>query len=357
VLAVLLPALLKIASPFVTAFVLASVLAIMLHPFKERIRIRIRRPAVASLLTTFMALALLGVLVAGVGITLTGELTNAYSALSRRSLQEGGWPALATRTTERVVDILATRLPIDKEAIRIELIDRMKSVSEYLLRNAGMAVGGVTSLLITTLLVAIFLYFLLRYGSEWIDWLMELSPLDARTDARIIRTVQNSVVANLIGMMAVALSQGLLLILGFWLAGVNSPLLWGAIGGLASIVPVVGALLIWVPVALAYVISGAYWKAVFLTLWGLLIVGSADNVLRPWVVGKRDKQHPMLIALAAIGGTYAFGALGILLGPLLISVAAALLDEIQLLIRQYNARASIVSPPADSPAHSADQGC
>jgi predicted PurR-regulated permease PerM len=77
---------------------------------------------------------------------------------------------------------------------------------------------------------------------------------------------------------------------------------------------------------------GSYWKAVLLGFWGALVVGSVDNVLRPFVVGARDKQHPMLIALAAIGGTYAFGVLGILLGPLVVSLVAALLKEIQELI-------------------------
>ena len=77
---------------------------------------------------------------------------------------------------------------------------------------------------------------------------------------------------------------------------------------------------------------GSYWKALLLGLWGSLVVGSVDNVLRPFVVGAREKQHPMLLALAAIGGTYAFGALGILLGPLVISLAAALLKEIQQLV-------------------------
>jgi predicted PurR-regulated permease PerM len=83
---------------------------------------------------------------------------------------------------------------------------------------------------------------------------------------------------------------------------------------------------------------GSYWKALLLGLWGALVVGVVDNVLRPFVVRARDKQHPMLIALAAIGGTYAFGVLGILLGPLVISLVAALLKEIQELVspsREY----------------------
>jgi predicted PurR-regulated permease PerM len=331
-LAVLIPVILQVAWPFFTPFIVASVLAIMMYPVKEWLRIRMHRPGAASFLTTFATVIILGVIFAIIGITLTGELTDAYNAFSQRSLEEGGWPALVAHTTDRVVDTLATRLPINKEAIRTELIDRMKTASGYLLSNIGVAVGGVTNFVITCLLVTIFLYFLLRYGSDWVNRLAILTPLDPQTSADIIRTVHDSVLANLSGMFAVALAQGLLLSLGFWIAGVQSPLLWGAIGGLASIVPVVGALLIWLPVAIAFFLTGIYWKAIFLILWGTFIAGSADNVLRPWVVGAREKQHPMLIALAAIGGTFAFGALGIILGPVLVSLVAALLKEIQPLI-------------------------
>jgi len=132
-------------------------------------------------------------------------------------------------------------------------------------------------------------------------------------------------------MLAVALAQGALLSLGFWFVGVHSPVLWGALGGIASIVPVIGALLVWVPVAIGFLLMGAYWKALILGLWGFLVVGMADNIVRPLVVGAREKQHPMLVALATIGGTYAFGALGILLGPLMVSLVAAVLKEMQLL--------------------------
>jgi predicted PurR-regulated permease PerM len=337
VVALLLPFLLQIALPFITPFILASVLAIMLNPVKEWLRLRIHRPAAAAALTTFAAVSILGIFLAVVGITLTGELMNAYNALSQRSLEEGGWPALAARTTDRIVDSVATRIPTDKEAIRTELIDRMKNASAYLLRNAGVAVGGMTSAIITFLLVTLFLYFLLRYGSDWVARLASLAPLHSHISANIIRAMRDSVLANLNGMLAVIIGQGLLLSIGFWIAGIQSPVLWGAIGGLASIIPVVGALIIWAPVAIAFLLAGAYWKAAFLGLWGFLIVGSADNILRPWVIGKREKQPPTLIALAAIGGTYAFGGIGIILGPMLVSLIAVLLNEIQHLINPNDA--------------------
>jgi predicted PurR-regulated permease PerM len=198
----------------------------------------------------------------------------------------------------------------------MELLDRMKAITGFLLKNVSTAVGGVTSLLITGVLVAIFLYFLLRHGEDWVERLTVPVPLDPLTTASLLRTVRDSIVANVSGVLAVVVGQGLLLSLGFWLVGLRSPLLWGAIGGLASIIPVVGSPMIWVPVVLGFVFMGSYWKALILGLWCALAVGSVDNVLRAFVVGAREKQHPMLIALAVIGGTYAFGVLGLLLGPL-----------------------------------------
>jgi len=347
-LAMLLPLLLRVAWLFFTPFVLASILAIALNPIKEWLCRLIHRPSLAAFLITFATVLLIGVFLAVAGITLTEELTNAYEALNRQSLEEGGWPALAASTTDRVVETLAPRLPINKEAIRTELIDRMKAVSQYLLSNVGVAVNGITTVVVTFLLVTFFLYFLIRYGSDWIAWLAGFTPLDSRTRANIIRTIRDSVLANLIGMFAVAVGQGLLLSIGFWFLGLHSPVLWGAIGGLASIIPVVGAALIWAPVVIAYLIAGTYWKALFLVLWGFLAVGSVDNVLRPWVVGKRNKQHPMLVALSAIGGTYAFGAMGILLGPMLVSLFAVLLKEIQQLIPPPPIAGESTTQPATS---------
>ena len=327
----LLPFLFQVAWPFLTPFILASILAVVMNPAKEWLSLRINRPRLATFLTTFATVLVVGITLAFASVTITRELTAAYDALSRRSLAEGGWPTLVTNAADRVVDALSTRLPVNKEAIRTELIDRMKDASGYLLSHVGAAVGGVTNIVITGLAVTVFLYFLLRYGRDWIQRLALLTPLDPRSVASIVRAVNDSVIANVNGAFAAAVGQGLFLGLGFWFVGVRSPALWGAVGGLASIIPIVGAPLVWVPVVAGFFLTGAYWKAILLALWGSLVVGSIDNVLRPFVVGAREKQHPMLIALAAIGGTYAFGPMGILLGPLVISLAVALLKEIQAL--------------------------
>lgn len=114
-LAALLPVLLQIAWPFLTSFILAAMIAVMMHPVKEWLNIRIHRPGLATFITTFSTASLLGVLLAGAGFTLTQELTAAYNALSRRSLDEGGWPALVTHTTDRLVEAWLPVCPSTKK--------------------------------------------------------------------------------------------------------------------------------------------------------------------------------------------------------------------------------------------------
>jgi predicted PurR-regulated permease PerM len=331
-LAALLPPLLQMARPFFTAFLLASILAIVLHPANRWLGRRLRRPGVATLVTTVTTVLVLSLLLGFVGLALTQELAANYETLSQRSLQEGGWPALATHSADRVVDAVAVYVPLDRAAIRNHLLEALEGMTVYLRDHVGSAVGGVTSMLITSLLTTIFLYFLLRRGELWLRWLAVWTPLDREVTESLVLTVKNSVMANVNGVFAVVVAQGVCLGLGFWFVGLNSPVLWGAVGGLASIVPFVGSPMVWLPIVLAYALLGNYWLALGLGLWGALIVGSVDDVLRPFVVGAREKQHPVLIALAAVGGTYAFGALGFLLGPLVLSLVVALVKEIQALV-------------------------
>ena len=224
-LAALLPLLLQVAWPFLTSFLLASVLSVVMNPVNQSLIRRLRRPGLATFLTTFATVLVLGVIFAVACFTITKELTAAYDALSRRSLEEGGWPTMVTHIADRGVAALATRLPIDKDAIRAELIDYMKAASGYLLNNIGAAVGGLTSVFITSVLVTVFLYFLLRHGDAWLGQLAVLTPLDPRTTASIRQAVHDSIVANVNGVFAAAVGQGLFLGLGFWFIGVRAPAL------------------------------------------------------------------------------------------------------------------------------------
>jgi predicted PurR-regulated permease PerM len=335
ILVTLLPLVLWMAWPFLTSLFLASVLAILLTPINNRLCLQIKRPGLATFLTTFVTVILLACLITLAGFALTGELKNAYEGLNQRSIDEGGWPALFTHTVDRIADTLAGRLPVDRDAIRTEVFTFAKSAAGYLLNKVGAAIGGVASVFITGFLVALFLYFLLRYGEDWLRWLGAVMPLDPPITANLFQVVRRSIVANVNGVLAVAVAQGIALSLGFWLLGLRSFVLWGFFGALASVIPVVGTSVVWVPIVIVFIFAGSYWKAVILAAWCGLVVGSVDNVLRPFVVGAGEKQNPALSGLAMIGGVYAFGPLGILLGPLLISLVFAIMDEIRKVVTNH----------------------
>ena len=330
-LAALVPGLFVISQPFLTPGLIAAVLAIVFHPANQWLVQRLKRPGLATACTTTLVVLGLGLLVILAGITLTGELRTSYDALNQRSLDQGGWPALVTRTADQFIERLAAVLPLDKNAIRESFQNGLRSAAGKLLNYAGTVLGGVTSLVVGAFFTAVFLYFLLLRGQAWLAGLTDLIPLDRAVIATLFQTVDDSVTATIYGVVAVAAGQGLFLTFGFWVADVRSPPLWGALGGFASIIPVLGAPLVWVPVVLGLALGGAWWKALFLGLWGAFIVGSVDNVLRPLVVGVRAKQHPLLMALGALGGTFAFGVSGILAGPVMVSLAGALIREIHAL--------------------------
>jgi len=156
---------------------------------------------------------------------------------------------------------------------------------------------------------------------------------------RLVGAIRDAIVANVDGILVVAAVEAILYGIIFLVAGVGSPAMWGAIAGLASMLPIVGAMAAWLPVAVTIAIHGAYAKAVIVGVVCLAGQEAVALLLLPKVVGARLRQPPLLIALSVLGGASAFGALGILLGPVVVSVLAALVQEFRVQLQ----------PRADSP--------
>jgi predicted PurR-regulated permease PerM len=226
-------------------------------------------------------------------------------------------------------------LPIDKVSLKAEAAGYLKQLAASMLQIAGAAFGGATSSIMTGLMVLLLLYFVVRYGHSWLRAVPSLLPLEPDVTAAIFRAVHDTIIANVNGLLVVAAAQGFLLGLGFWFLGLPSPVTWGLFGALASMIPVVGIVIVWLPFVIGLALMGRYVHAGVLAAWSVLIVGTIDNVIRPLVVRGRVNQHPMLIVLAIIGGTTAFGALGLVLGPVVVSLVIALAGEIRKRLPHY----------------------
>ena len=144
---------------------------------------------------------------------------------------------------------------------------------------------------------------------------------------RLFGRVADTIYATVYGTLAVSAVQGLLGGLMFWWLGLQTPLLWGVVMGLLAVVPVVGAFVVWIPAALFLLMEGSWGKALILTLWGMLVVGTIDNLLRPVLVGNRLKLHTVLAFLSVVGGLMLFGASGLILGPVALTITTVLLEN------------------------------
>jgi predicted PurR-regulated permease PerM len=153
--------------------------------------------------------------------------------------------------------------------------------------------------------------------------LVDLLPLGKEDTQELLDVIGESLTANVYGVLGVAVAQGVLLGIALAIAGIPSPLTWTVVATICAMLPVIGPTVVWIPAAIWLFASGSYGMGVFLVIWGVVVVGLADNILRPLLVVGRTKQNPLLVFLSILGGTSAFGLMGLFLGPLLVSVTVA----------------------------------
>jgi predicted PurR-regulated permease PerM len=170
----------------------------------------------------------------------------------------------------------------------------------------------------------VILFFLFREGKQWAYRAGHIIPLSQSQVARLYQNIADTIIANVYGILSVGAVQGFLTGVAMRIVGIPSSLLLGLGAGFASIIPVVGSAIVWVPVAIYLLVNGFIWKGVFLLIWGIVAVSSMDNVIRPWVVAGRVELHPMVLLFFILGGVEAFGFIGLFLGPVVASVLAAL---------------------------------
>jgi predicted PurR-regulated permease PerM len=164
------------------------------------------------------------------------------------------------------------------------------------------------------------LFFLTRDGKALAERIKEAVPLGADHKAALFSRFADVVRATVKGGILVAMAQGALGGLAFWFLGVHAALLWAVLMAFLSLVPAVGAGLVWVPVAIYFLATGAIWQGLGLIAYGVLVIGLVDNVLRPFLVGKDTKLPDYVVLISTLGGIEVFGLNGFVIGPLIAAI-------------------------------------
>src|SRR5262249_7511223 len=246
-----------------------------------------------------------------------------------RTMEQGGWNPYVAHAMERVGDWAGQYIDLSQFDLRGTLLRWVGQVSRYLLSWGTHIVGNFVSLIATAIVAFFTLFFLFREGPATKENAADVLPLSRTQVERLFTGISNSIVANVYGVLAVGAAQGILATLGFWALGVPSPVLWGLVTALFSLVPIIGSAAVWAPAAIILAVSGHWVKALILIVWGAAVVAQVDNVVRPYVISQRANLSTLMVFFSLLGGVQAFGFMGLFIGPVALSFTIVVLQMLR----------------------------
>lgn len=309
--------------PIWVPVLLGLVIAVGTYPVYEKLlkRFRGKHPGLwAALLTAavlIFALAVIAFLVLVVG----HRVVQVVQEMAARYQNKGAAGLLGNE-----ISGLLSRLGIEPRNLNQRLANALRDVATWLGGTATTIVTGLFSAVFIFIFTALTSYYLLREGSEGTQWLVEMVPLPNGQVSQIVRDVRDVTRAMLFTTGLMTLYQGVTSGIGYWIFGVDSPILWASLTGIASILPALGTALVWAPICIVLFAMGHIARGIGVLCWsGLVVVFVADYILRPKLVGTRIRMNDLLVFVAIFGGIEAFGVLGIILGPIAVAILLSLL--------------------------------
>jgi predicted PurR-regulated permease PerM len=337
----------RIVQPFLVEIAWAVVLAICLDPVRVRVQPRLG-PTRTALLLTLGVLVLLVIPVVFVGTTVVAEGGPAVRYLEAQ-LQDQGGPAGWFHQAWEWARARAPFLPTEEEAIA-RITASVGMAAEFLAGQAGGLLKGAATFLFALVITLGVLFFMLRDAEAFRGALRRALPFGNEQNERLLGITRDLVSASVTSTLAIAALQGLIGGVVFALLGVDGWVLWGAMMGILALLPLVGATLVWLPVAAWLALSGSLVKGIVLAAVGVLILGNVDNVVRPLLLSGKAQMNTLVLIISLMGGVSAFGFIGIVLGPLVAALLTALVES-------YHAEPAVAAaveagagPAADPPS-------
>jgi len=318
----------RILWPLYGAILWGTILAIVFAPLNRRLTRRFGGRRTAAALVTLVLVVFIVILpVIFVGSLLVKQAADVYASVRSGELDLARDFQRIMQTFPGWVVRLLERLDLtDLTAVQQRLSEELLRGSQFFATQA-LSVGQRTFTVVVSFFVMLYLlFFLLRDGDDLVRRIRAAVPLSAEHQRALSENFTLVIRATVKGTVVVALAQGVLGGLMFWLLGIRGALLWGVVMALLSLLPGVGTALVWVPVAVYYLATGAVWSGLLLIGYGVLVIGLVDNVLRPVLVGKETRMPDYVVLISTLGGLAVFGANGIVVGPIIAALFLAAWD-------------------------------
>jgi len=319
--------------PFLTAILVAMILAVLFHRANLFLRKTLFRSRIAA--ATLICLLVATLIVTPVSIVIgfaINEANSLYSSEQSGVLIGKGLESL------RQSPFLHTVFPGGDLSTRFS--ESIRAVSSGIVGILAAAYQGVIQFALWLFVLFFTLFYFLVDGEGILRYAKRFSPLQDEQDVHLFQRFISISRAMVKGTFVVGIVQGMLAGIAFTIAGVPSPVMLGIIVSFASLIPGVGTALVWVPTGVILIALGSVWQGVFVLSFGLGVISMIDNILRPKLVGRDTEMHPLLIFFATLGGISLFGLTGLLIGPIVVSLFFALAD---IYSEEYGAKSGKVS--------------
>ena len=334
---------LAVTWPFVKPLLLGALLAGLFHPLYRWItRLLGGRVSLGAAVTLLVLLVLgLGPISAFLGIVLQQALTMSDQAIPWLSQHLGA--ASTFNVNEWLVQkfpALAKYMPSQEQLLE-QVGNAAKSAGAFLVGFASRMTATTAAFLLNLFVMLYAMFFFFRDGNKILERIFYYTPLSDEDETRMFTQFASITRATVKGTLVIGVIQGTLAGIAFWVAGIEGAAFWGTIMTILSIIPGIGAALVWVPAAIILFVTGQYLTATLLAAWCAAVVGTVDNFLRPVLVGRDAKMPDLLILIGTLGGLFLFGPIGFIVGPIVCGLFLTVWDI-------YGATFREVLPPVTS---------
>ena len=334
---------LAVAWPFLKPLLLGALLAGLFHPLYRWItRVLGGRESLGAAVTLVVLLVLgLGPISAFLGIVVQQALTISDQAIPWLSQH------LGAASTFNVHEWLVRRFPAlaeympSQEQLLQQVGNAAKTAGAFLVNFASRMTALTATFLLNLFVMLYAMFFFFRDGHRILERIFYYLPLNDEDETLMLARFTSITRATVKGTLVIGGIQGALAGVAFWVAGIDGAALWGTIMTILSIIPGIGAPLVWVPVVVVLFLNGQYLTGTLLLVWCAAVVGTIDNFLRPVLVGRDAKMPDLLILIGTLGGLFLFGPIGFIVGPIICGLFLTVWDI-------YGATFKEVLPPVES---------
>jgi len=319
----------RLVFPFIVPVIASIIVALLIYPAYNWLNCYVKNRSVCSLLVVIVVVLIIGV---PAGFLLNSFAKEAYSAyLEAKKLSYGGFEI---KCNEGALCDFAVNIQkyISDPQIKYYFQQAGDRINKYLLEYGSNFILALPKWVVDIFIFLFFLYYLLKDGEKLSENIIRSLPLGRKNRERLVSTTKGTIYAILYGVFLTALIQGLVGGLGFWALGMDSPVFWGIVMAFFAMIPV-GTGIVWVPASLYLVAIGLMndqsaltIKGLLLFAYGLLIISTIDNLLRPKLISGKTKAHPLVVFTGIIGGIAMFGFFGIFIGPLILTLLIFIIE-------------------------------